>query len=203
MSQTKLDFLSTVLLVLGSIVCLGIFGSQRVGRPRTSWYGPEVIWLFASFGMLYLGFDEYFDLHSRYDYWIHLLMNWSETAVSDRIDDVIVGSYVLGAASVFWVNRKELFDATGESRAIELLCFGFGLAGVHVVCDILSNRDDFSVALFGDSPAAGLVHRWISFAEQLSEIGAELLLVGALLLIWNNCFRNRANRKPRNVDQLN
>jgi hypothetical protein len=61
------------------------------------------------------------------------------------------------------------------------------LAGVHVCCDMLSNRNDFW-QLFLQESNANDAYRWTSWTEQVTEIGAELALVGALVLIWRrNC----------------
>jgi len=183
MTHVTLDIMSTGILAVGAIVCFGIFLSRRNELNLTRRFGSEWVWLMAASGMLYLSADEYFDLHSRYDYWIHSIMGWNETALTDRIDDAIIGLYIIGAIIVLWSYRHEVWDAAGHSRPIKLLSLGFVLAGVHVCCDMLSNRNDFWQLIVQESNA-NTAHRWTSRTEQGSEIGAEIALVGALVLIW-------------------
>lgn len=190
MNQVTLDIISSGILAVGAIVCFGVFSSRRNRLNSTRRFGAEWVWLMAAIGMLYLSADEYFDLHSRYDYWIHSLMGWDETALTDRIDDAIIGLYIIGAILVLWAYRHEVWDAAGHSRPIQLLSLGFVLAGVHVCCDMLSNRNDVW-QLFLQEPNANIAYCWTSWTEQVTEIGAEVALVGALVVIWrrscNHC----------------
>lgn len=183
MSQITLDMTSAGLLAFGAVVCFDIFLLRSKPSNSMRWRQPEWVWILASTGLLYLCADEFFDLHSQYDYWIHSLMGWNETALTDRIDDAIIGLYIIGAILVLWAYRHELWNAAGHRRPIQLLSIGFVLAGVHVCCDMLSNRNDFW-HLFLQEPNANIAYRWTSWTEQVTEIGAEVSLVGALVVIW-------------------
>lgn len=175
--------ISAGLLAFGAVVCFDISLLRRKSSNSMRWLRPEWVWILASTGLLYLCADEFFDLHSQYDYWIHAAMDWKETALTDRIDDAIIGLYIIGAILVLWAYRHELWNAAGHRRPIQLLSIGFILAGVHVCCDMLSNRNDFW-QLFLQEPNANIAYRWTSWTEQVTEIGAEVALVGALVVIW-------------------
>jgi hypothetical protein len=194
-SQITLDMISAGLLAFGALVCFDIYLLRRNLSISFPWFRPEWVWILASIGLFYLCADEFFDLHSQYDFWIHAAMEWKETAITDRIDDAIIGCYIVAAIIILWLNRQEFIDASGRSHAFSLLRMGMVLAGIHVCCDMLSNRNDFWHFFLADA-YANIAYKWTSMTEQITEIGAEVALVGSLLLIWRECT-NRLVQAPK------
>lgn len=90
------------------LLCWGALIAARVGWRNTTavsrWF-----WFIAATSLALLAVDDYYELHERLDFAIHARFGWDpEHAVTDRIDDVLVGLYGLVALAVGWSHRREL-----------------------------------------------------------------------------------------------
>ncbi|WP_319548238.1 hypothetical protein [Desulfogranum marinum] len=95
------------LLVIGWL-SYNIFRTQRIQRRSSLWRDSSFVWLIIALGFLFLAVDELFLVHENIDYFIHDVFNMEETALTDRIDDFLVGLYGLAGIGVLFVFRDEL-----------------------------------------------------------------------------------------------
>ena len=91
----------THLLAIGAIA-LALAFVRHAAPWRDSPGRSAIVWLFISAGFVFLALDERLELHEQMDFWLHDSLHLEETAVSDRLDDLIVVAYgVLGAAVLY------------------------------------------------------------------------------------------------------
>lgn len=77
---------------------------QDSSSRRRSW-----IWWAISLGFIFLAADEFLAIHEVIDLLIHDLFNLQETPFTDRIDDAILGLYVLLGIAILWMLRAEFY----------------------------------------------------------------------------------------------
>ena len=115
----------------------------------------KLFWRVICWGFIFLAADEFLSIHETTDMFIHDIFNLEETPVTDRIDDVIVGFYVLFGAGLVWLNRREI---TVHKRAFSFLKQGFLLTVVMVAIDAFSNDQGFLERFFLPSTADIIQH---------------------------------------------
>ncbi len=62
---------------------------------RHGWRSPQMVWTIIAVGFVYLACDELTLIHETLDKLIHNFFMMRETALTDRLDDIIVGFYGL------------------------------------------------------------------------------------------------------------
>lgn len=77
---------------------------------------------------------EQYMIHENIDNLIHEVFNMEETALTDRIDDFLVGLYGLAGIGVFFIFRDEL---RAYREAFPFFIFGFVLFFIMVPLDML------------------------------------------------------------------
>lgn len=119
------------------------------------------------------------------DIWIHSFFNLDETAVTDSIDDALVGLYAILAivATVVW--RRELL---ASRRTQVFFVVAFAVILVMVALDILTNRESTLDAVFESNTASSL-HTALSTAEDSAKIFAEALIALGLLAAFRHARR--------------
>ena len=162
-----ITWLSAVQLLMTSIVTAIIFQTRRRQSNRSGMKHSNVyIWLLISLGFLFLCIDEVERIHERLDYLIHSLLNLEETAITDNIDDVIIGFYGLFSLYILYLYRGELKK---YDQAASFLKIGFLLMISMIVVDVLSNNE---AVLSGD------VIQWLGAFEDSLKILAEGVFLG-------------------------
>ena len=180
-----ITILSALQLVAIAALCHAIFRARRFAVSVD--YRPVMVWPVLTAGFLFLAADEVFQIHERTDRLIHIVSGMTETAVTDRIDDVLVGLYGLVGAGVLFACRREiLFVRT----AVPLFVAGFVLLFSSVVMDVLTNRNDIFPLLF-DNETSSLLFEWVSIAEESLKLFSEAFFMLAFFMIWREA-RQRA-----------
>jgi hypothetical protein len=165
------DWLSTLLLLTAAGLAVALF-RRRQAEPAAS--QPE-FWLLAAGGLFFLAQDELFDYHSQLDYALHRQMGWKETAWSDRLDDAIIGLYLLGGALITWCYRREALSVLSATWGIPGT--GFVAACLAILFDAASNNDHPESLPFLERYQSAF-----SVAEQVFELLALVCLVLGLAL---------------------
>lgn len=169
--------LSVALLLLNGWLAYKVFKIRFTGGK--SLQVSATIWGLIALGCIFLAADEFFRIHESIDEWIHLSMEMKETAVSDRLDDVLIFFYMLGAVAVMAFYQNELRKF---SRLWPWLVSGFACATCMVLLDALTNREDI-LPLFFDPPLARIIHLGLCGTEDTLKIIAESIFALMFLLI--------------------
>lgn len=157
-----------------------IFKARRDPEASAIWRTNAFLWALIACGFVFLAIDELLKLHERTDRWIHLLFNLRETALSDRIDDIIVGLYGLIGLGVLWYYRAEfkLFRP-----AIPYFAGGFILLFAMVTVDLLANAKDVIPALV-EKEQIKITLSWLTALEESLKILGEAVFVLAFYRVF-------------------
>ena len=102
--KSTITDLSTLQLALCSAASITIPIARHFKKfnPKpTTW----ITWILLAIGFAFLAMDDKFMFHERLDKAIHSALQWHETKLSDRIDDIIVGAYGLIGLIFIVLNR--------------------------------------------------------------------------------------------------
>ena len=136
----------------------------------------HLFWALAAFGFVILALDEKLMWHERFDRFVHEFFAIEETAVTDRIDDVIIGIYGLIGILAIYLWRREV----GQYVQVNLLLtLGFILLFTTVMLDILVNRYDIIPAFLGEGSLAQRLYRWGPVLEESIKLTAEGVFISA------------------------
>ena len=150
--------------------------SSNLELRRNGWF-----WLIVSFGLLFLAFDDAYEIHEYIDLWLHSVFKIQQTDLTDLADDLIVGGYVLIflAYVAFKWNTIQIFKSSFRFFQI-----GFILTAVMVVLDILSNNDYFVSLIIDNATIAKLTGQWLSVIEDSAKIFAEGMFLAGIYQCW-------------------
>lgn len=136
----------------------------------------HLFWALSALGFVILALDEKLMWHERFDFFVHDFFKIEETAVTDRIDDVIIGIYGLIGMVAIYLYRHEI----GQYAQVNLLlALGFVLLFTTVLLDILVNRYDIIPAIFSEGPFARRLYRWGPVFEESIKLTAEGVFISA------------------------
>jgi hypothetical protein len=189
-----ITILSVLQLLAISCLSFNVFRARSATRVSSWWNDPSVFWLVISFGFLFLAADELFMIHEHADVLIHKAFNIQETALTDRIDDIIMAVYGLAGIGILITFRDELKIFTAS---LPFFIWGFGFMFLMIALDVLTNRNDILPILF-DKNRAVVLHAWISHVEDSLKIFAEAFFLLAFYAIWEKV--KHMNEKIGNSD---
>lgn len=152
------------------------------------WKSPHVVWAIIAAGFLFLSFDEVLKIHENIDKVIHHIFQIQETALTDRLDDIIVGFYGLIGLGTLIYYRNELKKYVDMRPYI---ISGFVLLFTMVGFDTLTNRKDILLKITPNSFVADALFLWFSVAEDSFKILAE----GMFLVGFYSCLRIAKKQK--------
>lgn len=176
----------TFITRLSCLQLLGIAGiagavfwtRRRHGEQAPLWRAPSVIWLIIALGFLFLAVDEVEKLHEQFDYWAHRVFRLRETAVTDRLDSVLVGAYGLLGLLLLYLFRQEIVR---YGPAFPVVRLGLLLFAGMVLLDIVSDRGDVFSLFFADPRVSGRLRQWGQAIEDGMKILAEGVFLSAAL----------------------
>lgn len=131
-------------------------------------------------GFAFLALDEVAQIHEKLDYLAHTLFIGEETAVSDRLDDLIVGVYALVG---LWVMHHYLAELLQHRAMRPFLVAGFLLLGLMVAVDALTNREDLAALVFDDRSTRRAVLAVASVCEEGLKLAAEGCFLSGFLAV--------------------
>ena len=157
------------------------------------WRHPAFVWLLIALGFLFLAVDEIAKIHESLDRFVHRLLQRSETALSDRLDDAILLGYGLSGVAVLYVYRSELIS---YRAVLPLVVCGFVLFLFMGLLDALVNRPDVFLLMGISQEGSDNLGKWLGGVEEGLKILAEAALLGAaytclFLTAEADCGRNR------------
>lgn len=160
------------------------FVCERIGRARrAAAFGGGAgarIWRLMALGFAFLALDEVAQIHEKLDYLAHSLFIGEETALSDRLDDLIIAAYAVVGLWVMHRYREELL----QHRAMRpFLVAGFVLLALMVVVDALTNREDLAALVFEDRSTLRTVLAVASVCEEGLKLAAEGCFLSGFLAV--------------------
>ena len=172
--ESFITSLSTVQLIAIALLSMGVY--IRRCRKDWSWHSPTFVWLIIAVGFVFLAADEHMEIHERFDVWLHGILRIEENAITDRIDDVIVGLYGMAAAGLVYRYRAEM---KRYRHVLPLLLTGFTFLFAMVFLDLLTNRPDILSFLLGMD--MGLIMQTaLGVLEEFCKLTACTFFVGSI-----------------------
>ncbi|SDE92147.1 hypothetical protein [Limimaricola pyoseonensis] len=147
--QDQLDrqFRESGIVTYGSVLLLAAISwtAFRIGRIRRDrakplLRDPRAVWVAIGAGFAFLALDDLAQVHENLDRLIHYILGMEQTALTDRLDDAIIGLYGLAGLAVLWLCRSELRRFGG---LLPWLGLGFSLLALQVVIDLISNGSEW------------------------------------------------------------
>ena len=136
-----------------------------------------ILWGLIALGFLFLSIDEVARIHENMDSFIHKhILHIKETAISDRLDDLIVGVYALFGIGTMYFFREELKK---YYKVIPYFVIGFILIFSMVTVELIVNRFDVLPALISNHSFAKSVYKLGKIMEESFKLFAEGVLIGA------------------------
>lgn len=175
--------MSTGQLLLTGLIGVGIYRCRR--KAEGPWLGHHAAWVILAVLFCYLALDEKFTIHELADQWIHQATGITETALTDRLDDALIGLVGLLILGIIYGYRSE-FVRFIRFKPIFIATSFIALASVTL--DALSNRSEIFNLLFE-------THRNAQFAKGVTGLVEDILklISGALVLILSIlCYRQAA-----------
>jgi hypothetical protein len=187
---------SFLLLLASALVLRHVYRLRRQQALAPGRTGPSLLWLLMCIGFFYLAVDEIAFVHEGIDKLIHLVFSIEQTAVTDRLDDLIPAAYGLIGLVVLWCYRAELSSFRGFWP---WLVAGMFLLFASVGLDVLTHRKDILMAWIADRELAGYCWNKLNALEEVCKVVAELLFFGMFLGCrdtarrWNQAEPGRAD----------
>lgn len=174
----------TTIFSCAQLLAVAFFSSRifLARRPLASKLGPistAWVWVFIAAGFAFLAADDAFEIHERFDRIIHSTFHIRETAWTDRLDDAIIVIYGFIGLAILWLFRTEILFF---NRIWRPLGGGFLCLLVSVVCDAISNEDQFLVWLCGNVAVGKRLNSWFSAGDGAFTLLAEGFFLAAFYL---------------------
>ena len=136
-----------------------------------------ILWGLIAIGFLFLSIDEVARLHENMDRFIHKrIFHMKETALSDRIDDLIIGVYALFGIGTMWFFRDELKK---YYKVIPYFAISFIFIFSMVIVELITNRFDVLPYFISSHSLAKSLYKLGKIVEESLKLFAEGILVGA------------------------
>jgi len=154
----------------------------RKGQAKTNaWKMPYAIWLIMAVAFVFLSIDELGMIHEYVDIFIHKIFSIEETALTDRIDDMLVALYGLVGIMGLYYYREELKK---YREATVLFITGFIFFFAMISLDLLFNTDDILRLFFSNVSTLHNLDYWLDIIEDIIKIIAE----GIFIVAFYRCY---------------
>lgn len=170
-AEAILPNVSVLQLLIAGVLSFLTF---QIAKSTRQIYKSRRFWLVIALGCLFLAADDTIGIHEYLDWWLHDRLQLEATDVTDLIDDLIVGGYlVLFLIYVVfqWQNIKVFQPSFNWFK------LGFILTAVMVVLDLISNNGLFISQITDDKPTIKLTQQWLGVIEDSVKIFAEGIFV--------------------------
>ena len=175
-----MTILSCLQLLFGAYLAKKIFSVAK-NSVNPSLFKNHRFWRIVSIGLVLLAFDDALSIHEYIDKFIHILLNFEETYISDLLDDVIVGGYLL----LFLVYVASQWKAIQIfQRSFIYFQIGFILTVVMIIFDAASNNELFVSMLTDNGDRQVFLQIWFGTFEDSIKIYAEGLFLVGIYKCW-------------------
>ncbi len=165
-----------------------VFRLNTIALNPRGWRSPHMVWAIIAAGFIYLACDELTLIHETLDKLIHNLFMMRENALTDRLDDIIVGFYGLVGIGILYYYREALKKYV---ETFPFLISGFVFLFVMVGFDIVGNRYDPFLTMTENISLRAMLHAGLSVAEDSFKILSE----GMFLVAFYRCYQMASEQK--------
>ena len=175
-----ITWVSFLQLLIAAVLSRKIFSIVK-SVPLLNINKSSFFWLTICLGLFFLALDDLLGIHELMDFWLHELFKFEQTELSDLIDDVIVGGYLilfLMHVAFQWQTIKVF------QQSFIFFKLGFILAAAMVVLDIVSNNMLFISMIIDDIALASIIKQWLGVIEDSAKIFAEGMFIVGIYKCW-------------------
>jgi hypothetical protein len=174
-------FFSCLQLVAVALLSFAIFSGRRKENGRGGWSAPQNLWALIGCGFLFLTADEALQIHEGMDEFFHKTLHIAQTDLTDRLDDAIMGAYLVIGVATLWIFRAEM----KRFRIMLLpLVAGFIFGGLSVACDMAGHHTDFFLSMGASHHFANVLVQWADVGDGTFTLVAEGCFVAAFFVGW-------------------
>jgi len=181
-----ITLLSAIQLVACSILSWKIFKLRSLSSskdPASKNSGLYIVWKVISLGFIYLALDEVAQIHEGLDKLIHYLFHIKETRITDRIDDVIVGIYVIIGLIILVIFKREIkIYPRINYYLIPIFILLFGM----VALDTITERHDVVRFFIEGKYFINLAFHWLRALEEICKIIAGGILASMFYYVYKS-----------------
>ena len=191
--QGYVSWFSFLQILAAAYLAWKIYSSRKSHATKTSNKGSASynFWAILSGGFLFLGIDEMWEIHENLDRLIHNLFQIKETAITDRIDSLIVLVYALIGIGILYWAKSELKKF---KSALPLFGIAFCLVFLMIFLDLLTDSRDLIYWLFNND-LANIVYQTLNIVEECCKIFAE----GMFIITFHICLKISNRNKYNNI----
>jgi len=171
-----ITYISMLQLLIVSGLAWKIFLTRRGDLRGKLHKRPFFIWLIIAIAFFCLSMDDALQIHEYTDTFVHNIFNIEESALTDRLDDIMVGFYGLVGLFALFSYREELKK---YKKALPYLFVGYSFVFLMIIFDVLTNRNDILPLVIADTNTCVAVFRWVDALEDIFKIFAGGLFIVA------------------------
>jgi hypothetical protein len=162
--------------------------SDKIAQKRTQRRlrdNSAMLWRVIAWGFIFLAADEFLGLHESADLLIHDFFSLRTTGLSDRIDDLIIGSYgVVGAGVIFVIYRLQLKSVIS---ALPFFKLGFLFLFLMVTVDIVTNGNELIDIMANHEEVARQIYTFLGQLEESLKVFSEASFILAFHSVLKHC----------------
>lgn len=174
-------WISFIKLLIISYFSWNIYTYRRTPGGSFSFSNDHSVWFIATWGFIFLAFDELLLLHENADRLIHKVFGLPETGLTDRIDDAIILVYAMIGIAILYSYKNELMKF---AKSIPYLVAGFVFLFLRTLIDFITNRNDVIPKIISDEMLVSKLTGVLPVVEGSSKLFAETFFIFAFYL----CF---------------
>ena len=172
-------YISVILLLLLGVTNFRVYLLRR----------SHLIWLLMAVGFVFLAYDDQFKFHEGLDRDIHRFFGMTQTPLTDRLDDFIIGAYAILGAGALYLARAEIMR---YKMLFGYLAVGFSIVAVSVVLDAVTN-DKAVLEWMGLSDAmVSTLKKMLGTFEEVCKLMAEAVFLAGFFEVLRRVRREQA-----------
>ncbi len=181
--KTFITYLSVIQLLVCSVLTYKIFKLRKIetieSKVKSKTYK---LWALMSMGFAYLALDDATRIHENIDKRIHILFHIKETNITDRLDDLIVGFYVICGIIILFKFYEEI---KLHKHMLSYLIACFIPIFLMVALDLVTERKDVLKLFISDHLLRNNIFHWLRAIEEIFKIIAGGILVSMFYYLLN------------------
>ena len=192
--NTFITYFSCFQLLVVAVFAWKIFRLQKQSEDSQV-LKNALFWLIVAMGAFFLSLDDALSFHEQIDKWVHKVLNIEETDITDLMDDILVGIYMLIALACVasqWRILQRFRSSFGYFK------IGFIIGALMVVLDILSNNTMFVSMITADGKIQGQLISWMGIMEETAKLAAEGFFLTGVYQCWHKA---RAVDSQQSIDR--